>query len=138
MKVLIVKKSDLSIASKYEAESPSQSSYGGPWGDPNLHVHLQCSEALDWDCVKAVLVDGEIQIEEDQDLIDVKTEKLWNVLRSMRDSKLLQCDWTQLVDSPLNSQDKSAWAAYRQELRDLPENTEDPASPVWPAVPGQG
>ena len=47
-------------------------------------------------------------------------------LRKQRDQLLLECDWTQGVDSPLDSTTKTAWATYRQGLRDLP------ASANWP------
>jgi hypothetical protein len=43
-------------------------------------------------------------------------------LRAKRDSILKWCDWTQVPDSPLSESDKIAWRAYRQELRDLPQN----------------
>ena len=52
-------------------------------------------------------------------------------LRSKRDELLRGSDWTQLPDAPC---DREAWAAYRQELRDLPQ-TVDPLSPVWPVEP---
>lgn len=41
-------------------------------------------------------------------------------LRDYRNSLLSQSDWTQFNDSPLTSEQKTAWATYRQELRDLP------------------
>ncbi|NBV36971.1 MAG: hypothetical protein EBR94_06855 [Bacteroidetes bacterium] len=36
--------------------------------------------------------------------------------RKWRTEELLNCDWTQLTDAPVDS---AAWATYRQELRDL-------------------
>lgn len=135
MKILIVNLEDRSIASRYEDDAPNQTKFGGPWGNPSQFVHLQCSEAFDWDCV---VVNEAMEVEEDQALIDAKTELLWAALRRERDVKLSLCDWTQLPDSPLNAQDKSDWGVYRQTLRDLPENTEDPSAPVWPSIPGQG
>jgi hypothetical protein len=44
-------------------------------------------------------------------------EQKWKQIRNWRNAELNQTDWTQLVDSPV---DKSAWANYRQALRDLP------------------
>lgn len=55
-----------------------------------------------------------------------------NELRKKRNQLLLDSDWTQLADSQV---DKQAWAAYRQELRDLPQNTTDPSNPTWPIKP---
>lgn len=56
-----------------------------------------------------------------------------DVIRRRRNYLLAQCDWTQLPDAPV---DKSAWAIYRQQLRDFPAIC-DPANPVWP-IPPQG
>ena len=57
----------------------------------------------------------------------------WNRLRETRDGLLFQSDWTQVSDAPI---DATAWATYRQALRDLPANTADPANPTWPTKPG--
>ena len=59
----------------------------------------------------------------------------WKELRSLRDRKLAECDWTQIADVPLTEEQKTAWATYRQALRDVPANTEDPKNPVWPTAP---
>ena len=56
----------------------------------------------------------------------------WANLRSTRNAKLSDTDWTQVADAPV---DQAAWAAYRQALRDLPANTVDPFNPVWPVEP---
>ncbi len=53
-------------------------------------------------------------------------------LRIRRDRLLSACDWTQAVDAPV---DRDEWAAYRQALRDLPANTNDPRTPTWPVQP---
>ncbi len=37
--------------------------------------------------------------------------------RNWRDEELKKSDWTQLPDAPV---DQTAWATYRQALRDLP------------------
>jgi hypothetical protein len=57
------------------------------------------------------------------------------MLRSERNEILKQSDWTQFNDSPLDNTKKQEWATYRQALRDLPENTTDPANPTWPTKP---
>jgi len=53
------------------------------------------------------------------------TSESYNLLRMKRDEKLSASDWTQFVDSPLNSSKKTEWATYRQALRDLPSNVTD-------------
>lgn len=61
--------------------------------------------------------------------------QLWAEVRAERDRRLAACDWTQLPDSPLTSEKKEAWAAYRAELRAVPETQTDPANIVWPPEP---
>lgn len=63
--------------------------------------------------------------------VQIKAEAAAN-LRHERNVKLTETDWTQLADSPV---DKARWAIYRQQLRDLPANTPDPAKPTWPKRP---
>ena len=53
-------------------------------------------------------------------------------LRSKRNQLLTESDWTQSRDVFL-SNDKE-WKTYRQQLRDLPKNT-DPMNTVWPTKP---
>lgn len=56
-------------------------------------------------------------------------------VRHERNRLLSLCDWTQVADAPLSAEQKTAWAAYRQHLRDLPENCSTPAEVVWPMHP---
>lgn len=53
-------------------------------------------------------------------------------VRQHRNRLLSQSDWTQVQDSPV---DKEAWAAYRQELRDITLQEGFPANTVWPKEP---
>jgi hypothetical protein len=53
-------------------------------------------------------------------------------LRFWRDNELSNTDYTQLPDSPF---DKSAWASYRQALRDLPSSNKDPRKIELPIKP---
>ena len=55
-------------------------------------------------------------------------------VRTMRNKKLAETDWTQLADS---SADTAAWAAYRSQLRDLPASSGDdwPHNVTWPTEP---
>lgn len=53
--------------------------------------------------------------------------------RDKRNMLLLESDWSQLPDSPV---DASVWATYRQELRDLPTQEGFPDTIVWPVKPG--
>jgi len=53
-------------------------------------------------------------------------------VRTQRDALLKDSDWTQVSDAPV---DQSAWANYRQALRDLPEQEGFPQEVVWPNPP---
>jgi hypothetical protein len=63
---------------------------------------------------------------------DATDDQKLEQVRLWRDDELASTDWTQVADAPV---DASAWAAYRQALRDLPD-TIDIANPVLPNPPG--
>jgi len=58
-------------------------------------------------------------------------EQATNV-RNQRTEKLNDCDWTQIADS---TADKTAWATYRQALRDVPSQAGFPWTIAWPESP---
>lgn len=62
----------------------------------------------------------------------ISDDAKWVSLRMQRTYLLTRSDWTQLPDAPC---DQEAWAAYRQELRDLPQTYTDPKTVVWPTQP---
>lgn len=61
--------------------------------------------------------------------------ELFEILREQRDELLQETDKYVAVDCPLTDDSRNAWIAYRQALRDLPANTEDPSNPVFPTQP---
>jgi hypothetical protein len=66
----------------------------------------------------------------------LKNQLALETLRRKRDSTLDKTDKYATIDYPHASEEaKQAWLDYRQALRDLPTNTEDPAAPVWPEAP---
>lgn len=48
---------------------------------------------------------------------DATDEQKWEQIRLWRNAELVRTDWTMISDAPT---DKTAWAEYRQALRDLP------------------
>jgi len=52
-----------------------------------------------------------------------------------RDKELVDSDWTQLINSPLDSATVEAWATYRQGLRNLPKQNVAPRLIVIPTRP---
>lgn len=69
-----------------------------------------------------------------QDEINQEINQLWENIRNERNQLLLECDWTQLSDSPLTAEKKTEWQTYRQELRDI-TNQSDPKDIIWPTKP---
>jgi len=60
------------------------------------------------------------------------SDELAQQARAERDRLLAECDWTQLPDAPT---DKDLWAAYRQALRDIPQQPGFPDKINWPERP---
>ena len=58
------------------------------------------------------------------------------VVRTDRNRRLAECDWTQLADSPLDAEGKAAWAFYRENLRMVPQQDGFPWKVQWPPQPG--
>jgi hypothetical protein len=53
--------------------------------------------------------------------------------RALRNQLLAETDWTQVADVPQTTKDK--WSAYRQALRDVPQQTGFPNNIQWPSKP---
>lgn len=104
-----------------------------PIQEPEIPEDKQIvSSSLSWD--------GEV-VTRQVTLEDVPTEpslptpeppSLDEVIRRERDYLITQSDWTQLLDSPV---DRDAWAIYRQELRDIPQQEGFPGEVEWPTAP---
>lgn len=60
-------------------------------------------------------------------------ESLADAARANRRLLLERCDWTQLPDVPQGT--REAWAAYRTQLRDVPEQPGFPLQIDWPIPP---
>jgi hypothetical protein len=63
---------------------------------------------------------------------DATNEQKWEQIKLWRNFQLAISDWTQIADSPA---DKTAWAIYRQALRDLPAQgglADDAEFPIAP------
>ena len=85
-------------------------------------------------------IDPQILLQNKLDEYKENQEDLFEELRGWRSGQLGASDWTQVPDSPLDSTTKTAWATYRDKLRDLPSNAKAPnqfAKSDWPLAPGQ-
>jgi hypothetical protein len=56
-------------------------------------------------------------------------------IRDERNARLRLSDWTQVSDAPLTDAERSAWATYRQELRDVTAQEGFPNAVIWPVAP---
>lgn len=86
----------------------------------------------DYSAEEYVVIDGQAQRKADVVIEQQEVDKAWIEVRNNRNLLLQGSDWTQVPDAPVNS---ATWAVYRQQLRDLPANTEDPREVTWPVPP---
>lgn len=77
----------------------------------------------------------DLRPEAQSDYEQKQLETAWSELRCKRNGLLSESDYTQLEDAPISSEKKQEYSEYRQELRDLPDNTLDPLNPVFPSKP---
>ena len=86
---------------------------------PNGNVPFTPEEETEWDLMEAEWAAGA----DDRAAIKIRTD---------RDAKLTESDWTQVADVPV---DQAAWATYRQSLRDVPSQAGFPNTITWPTEP---
>ena len=124
--IVILDSNTLSVVDWYFSDSPIVPVTPG--------IRLEVPEGLTWDVVKGQQDGEEVTLVEDQSKVQARTQAAWTALRTQRNRLLQQSDWTALSDAHLSQDKKDAWFAYRQALRDLPEEVQDPASVEWPQI----
>ena len=79
----------------------------------------------------------ELTAEEIKEMDDRAAEADLNLdmVRGQRNGLLRDTDWTQIADAALGAHTAEEWAAYRQELRDLPAGFSKVSEVVWPTPP---
>ena len=79
----------------------------------------------------------ELTAEEIKEMEDRAAEADLNLdmVRGQRNGLLRDSDWTQIADASLGAHTAEEWAAYRQELRDLPSVHSKVSEVVWPDDP---
>jgi hypothetical protein len=78
------------------------------------------------------VTNGVIVLKQDSEIALRKKEEQMEAIRIRRNKLLSDSDYTQLGDV---YKDKSGWATYRQQLRDLPSTITDPFNVTWPTPP---
>jgi hypothetical protein len=85
---------------------------------------------------------GAVTLQADPLKVQAKLDQAWTALRTERNRRLAATDWFALSDAHLSQEKKDAWFAYRQELRDLPDEVtltspQDLDAVAWPLDPTQ-
>lgn len=118
------------LYTKYDADTGTIiGTFSGSAEDAALNQ--PCIEGS-WDTNAYRVVDGVATPKSAAEIEEFEVGRAWSDLRNSRNFLLQGCDWTQVPDAPV---DATAWATYRQQLRDLPANTTDPRNVVWPEPP---
>jgi len=76
------------------------------------------------------VADGNISTAADPEFKDT-----WAGIRQIRNQLLVNSDWTQMGDAPLNALKKQNWADYRTQLRSIPQTFLTVSGVVWPTEP---
>lgn len=75
MKIVILNRSNLSVANKYGADAPNQGQYGGPWGDPSVTIHVAIPSEIDDRAAEFAWVGDEVVVSESAVIKAVAIEK---------------------------------------------------------------
>jgi|TARA_R110000787_G_C13327536_1_gene437052 hypothetical protein len=78
------------------------------------------------------VVDGEAVRKDESVITSIKNSHDQIDIRNQRNNLLFESDWTQLSNS---SVDSVVWESYRQLLRDLPIDTLNNDTVIWPTRP---
>ena len=78
--------------------------------------------------------DGSSVSADDDALATYQTAEKWKDIRSQRDALLSDTDWVVVKAKETGGNVSSAWKKYRQDLRDVPTQS-DPDKITWPTKP---
>ena len=103
-------------------------------GNEAVSISNEKAKKLDASSEPLFLVEGNL-ITFKEKLFNDNPEAIKESLRPERNRLLAESDWTQLNDSPLAEDKIAAWAAYRQDLRDLTGNVDNSGEADFPVAP---
>jgi|APGre2960657404_1045060.scaffolds.fasta_scaffold01791_5 hypothetical protein len=125
----IYDKSTLDIKSMY---SRRESLFDGlATSDP----HIQIPSTINHICSYIKKENDVIIVVEDIEKKQQLISSAFQAMRKKRNELLQQCDWVFIADSQVSIEQQDQWRQYRQALRDLPSNVNDPLNVVWPIQP---
>lgn len=105
---------------------------------PSSHL-LQQADSASGELVRQGAAEDDTQVFntttlllEDKVIAPPTSNELWSEIKLRRNMLLSYCDWTQMPDVPVATQ--QLWQPYRQALRDITKQT-DPANIIFPTPP---
>jgi hypothetical protein len=103
----------------------------------NYGVHVTIDDVVSFvpiDEQNSDYVELKKQLDEGSITIESADTQTWDSIRATRNKILIDTDWTMTTGATV---DQAQWAAYRQNLRDLPQTYKDktPDDVVWPTQP---
>jgi len=104
----------------FTKENLKKAGYTGPYAYPEINIDHQ---RVYWDSKKLKYV-----------VEDIPDEELWDRIRTERNRRLSECDWTMAVDIP-EVVNQREWELHRQRLRDITLEYTNPREVVWPTSP---
>lgn len=134
---IIVNKESLEIMGSYQAMTKEDSTATRSWLEAEpMCKHIEMPNGLQAKYLMAEMQEDKIVLAHSSEKETADLEQAWDMLRSERNRRLTESDFSMLEDIPFNQQTKQLWANYRQALRELPEEVADPRQEVqWPAKP---
>ena len=108
---------------------------GKPTPTPEQVARIQAIYADDITLFESIAEAGQTWIAPPAPTEPLDLEAVKASLRPERDLLLSASDWTQLNDSPLSEDKLAAWAAYRQDLRDLTDEIDENGEVEFPEKP---
>lgn len=93
---------------------------------------------FDWNGIPRYKWDGTQTVERTEEELEVdRLPCIAAQARAQRDKLLADCDWTQTLDAPIDTDTKEAYRVYRQALRDIPQQEGFPRDIIWPELPAK-
>ena len=93
------------------------------------------SECAQWCCENKATIEDRGDYYEVVAVPEPSNEELANRVRSKRDALLEETDYLLASDYPISPEDLEDVKAYRQALRDIPEQSGFPKNVQWPVEP---
>ena len=92
-------------------------------------------QITDWNTVKLGPKPTLASIDSQISDAEIEAKMMWKKIRKERNQLLGESDYLILADAPIDETQKQEWATYRQALRDIPQDYDNPDEVVYPTKP---